>query len=185
MDRLPPGQRWVHKPQVLHYGGVPEVRLDEWTLSITGLVDKPLALDWSAFSTMPMQKTARDFHCVTGWSAMDVEWEGVDFTGIAALAGAARQARFVMFGCLGGYTTNVPLEALSNGDALLAVAMNGARLSPEHGAPLRLVVPSKYAWKSAKWVSSIEFMANDRPGFWESNGYHNNGDPWEEERYSR
>ncbi len=184
MDRLPPGQRWVQKLPVLHHGEVPRVDLREWSFFTKGLVRNPLEFRWEEFLRLPKTRVTADFHCVTGWSVMDVEWEGVLFKDIAALTVPEREARFVMVHSYGGFSTNLPLEVAMRDDAVFATKMYGEPLASAHGWPLRLVVPARYAWKSAKWVAGVEFMASDRPGFWESRGYHNDGDPWEEQRYS-
>lgn len=184
MDRLPPGQKWVQSLPVLHHGEAPRVVLKEWSFFTRGLVRNPLNLSWEEFLRLPRTRVTADFHCVTRWSVMDVEWEGVLFKDIAGLSVPEREARFVMVHSLGGFSANLPLEAAMSDDVVFATRMNGEPLSSAHGWPVRLVVPSRYAWKSAKWVAGVEFMACDRPGFWESRGYHNDGDPWEEQRYS-
>ncbi len=184
MDRLPPGQRWVVDVPVLHHGDVPHIDTRDWRLALRGLVENPVEIGWEEFISLPKTKVVRDWHCVTRWSVMDVEWEGVPFSEVAALASPLKEARFVMIHCYGGYSTNLPLSVVLSDDVLFALRMNGSPLTPEHGSPVRLVVPSRYAWKSAKWVSGVEFMAHDRPGFWEKRGYHNDGDPWLEQRFS-
>ncbi|MEE9590966.1 MAG: sulfite oxidase-like oxidoreductase [Thermodesulfobacteriota bacterium] len=183
MERLPPGQRWVPNIPVLHHGDVPKIDLEKWRFTVSGLA-KPLELDWQGFIGLPRKKLITDWHCVTTWSVMDIEWEGVPFKEIVRLAKPKPKAGFVMVHCYGGYSTNLPLKALLADDVIFAIRLNGKDLMPEHGWPMRVVVPARYAWKSAKWVKGVEFMEIDRPGFWENRGYHNDGDPWEEERYS-
>lgn len=184
MDRLPPGQRWVSNVPVLHHGEIPVIEPANWSFFAAGPVKNPFVLDWDCFKSLPMKKMVRDFHCVTRWSVMDIEWEGVPFAEVIRLAAPEPSARFVIIHSYGGFTTNLPIEIASREDNLFAVSMYNEPLLKEHGFPMRLVVPVRYAWKSAKWVRGVEFSAKDRPGFWETNGYHNNGDPWEEERYS-
>lgn len=181
---LPPGQHVVRGLPVLDLGTVPHIYLASWRLTITGLVEKPLELSWEGFMTMPMVSVRADFHCVTHWSKLDNLWEGVLFQELAARVDPSREARYVMVNCYDGFATNLPLEILLDPSVLLAYHHNNVELTAEHGWPLRLVVPQRYAWKSAKWVKGLEFMAEDRPGFWEQRGYHNDADPWKEERYS-
>ena len=140
-------------------------------------------IDWEAFLGLPWSVVEADFHCVTQWSALDNMWEGVLYTDLARLVAVKPEARYAMAHCYGGYTANLPLEVLLDGRAILANRHNGGDLLPEHGWPVRLVVPSRYGWKSAKWLRAIELMSDDRPGFWEKRGYNNNGDPWKEERF--
>lgn len=187
MDRLPPGQRWVEKVPVLHHGEVPDIVLEKWRFFIKGLLkdgSPSVELEWEDFMKLPKSKVRADFHCVTGWSVEDVEWEGVPFKEIYEYAPPSIEARHVMVHSYGGYSANVPLAMLLGDGALFAFRMNGAPLTPLHGGPLRLVLPRLYAWKSAKWAMGIEYMDKERPGFWESRGYHIHGDPWKEERYS-
>jgi DMSO/TMAO reductase YedYZ molybdopterin-dependent catalytic subunit len=183
MERLPPGQRWAPNIPVLHHGDIPKIDLEKWRFTVSGLA-KLLELDWQGFIGLPRKKLITDWHCVTTWSVMDIEWEGVPFKEIARLVEPKPWAGFVMVHCYGGYSTNLPLKALLADDVIFAIRLNGKDLTPEHGWPMRVVVPARYAWKSAKWVKGVEFMEIDRAGFWEKRGYHNDGDPWEEERYS-
>lgn len=184
VPRVPPGQRVVEGFPILHYDGVPRIDLAAWRLRLYGLVEAPLHLTWEELLALPQASIRADFHCVTTWSKLGNLWEGVAFGELAARARPRPEAAHVLAHCYDGFTTNVPLEVLMDEDVLLARRHNGADLTPDHGWPLRLVVPKRYAWKSAKWVSGLEFLARDRPGFWEQRGYHNRGDPWQEERYS-
>jgi len=182
--RLPPGQSLTEKWPVLHYGAVPQVDLARWDLRVFGRVQAPLRLDWQALRALPHRRVTSDIHCVTTWSRFDCAWEGVSVGELLAQARPLPEARFALVHAEHGFTANVPLEDLRDPSVLLAWSMNGEPLAAEHGWPLRLVVPKLYFWKSAKWVSGIEFMERDRPGFWERNGYHMRGDPWKEERHS-
>ncbi|HTV57907.1 MAG TPA: sulfite oxidase-like oxidoreductase [Verrucomicrobiae bacterium] len=182
--RLPPGQSLTLKWPVLHEGSVPRFDPATWDFRITGLVEKPVRLTWDEFSRLPMTSVTADMHCVTRWSRFDVRWEGVAFGEVMKMAGAKPEAKYVMVEAEQGYTSNVPLADLMRPTTLFALKHNGEALPPEHGYPVRLVVPNLYAWKSVKWVRGIEFMAEDRPGFWEENGYHIYGDPFLEERFS-
>ena len=181
-ERVPPGQFVSRKFPVLTYGSAPEVDLKTWKIRVFGLVEREVELDWGAFTRLDRVAVTADFHCVTQWSALDVAWEGVPLSALVALAGPRPEARFVMAHCYGGYTTNLPLEA-ALAEGLLAHQQNGAELARDHGGPVRLVVPSRYGWKSAKWLNGIELLAEDAPGFWEQRGYNNNADPWKEERF--
>jgi DMSO/TMAO reductase YedYZ molybdopterin-dependent catalytic subunit len=181
--RLPPGQRLTDGWPILHYGSIPRIDLDTWEFMIFGLVEEELTLDWKQFMELPQTHEIADIHCVTTWSKYDNEWDGVRFRDVQSLVTLKPEASHVIFHSYGGYTTNVPLDELQGDDVLFAHSHNGQPLTPEHGWPLRGVVPELYFWKSAKWVRGIEFVAQDRPGFWEMYGYHMHGDPWSEERY--
>jgi len=181
--RLPPGQYLTLKWPVLHEGRIPAFDPESWDLQVRGLVENPLRFSWAEFEKLPRQTVRADFHCVTAWSKFDNEWEGVPVAEILERARPLPEARYVMVHADGGYTANIPLDDLSRPDVLLAGRHAPEPLTPEHGAPLRLVVPHLYAWKSAKWVRALEFMAEDRPGFWEQVGYHMRGDPFQEQRY--
>jgi DMSO/TMAO reductase YedYZ molybdopterin-dependent catalytic subunit len=181
--RVPPGQKVVTNFPVLDLGVRPELTQANWRLRVYGLVEREVALDWNALAKLPQVKAVSDFHCVTHWTQFDLDWEGVRATDVLALARPLPTARFVILHSYDDYTTNLPLDALMHDDVLIAHRVLGAPLAAEHGGPVRLVVPSRYGWKSAKWLKAIEFVANDRPGFWEERGYHNNADPWTEERY--
>jgi len=182
-ERLPPGQRLVQDFPVLDLGVQPDVKPGRWRLRVEGLVEEKVALDWDAFRALPQREWVNDIHCVTAWSRYDNRWEGVAARDLLMLARPLPEARFVVFHSHDGYTTNVPLEVFASEDALLAHSWNGAPLERVHGGPARIVIPRYYFWKSAKWVTRIELLAEDRPGFWEVRGYHNNADPWLEERY--
>jgi DMSO/TMAO reductase YedYZ molybdopterin-dependent catalytic subunit len=181
-ERVPPGQFVTNKFPVLTYGPEPKIDIKTWRMRVFGLVDREVSLDWDQFAALPWQTVEADFHCVTQWSALDQTWEGVWLADLVELAGVSADSNFVMAHCFGGYSTNLPLDiALEEG--LLVHKQDGKPLGKSHGWPLRLVVPSLYGWKSAKWVNGIEFMAEDAPGFWEQRGYNNNADPWKEERF--
>jgi DMSO/TMAO reductase YedYZ molybdopterin-dependent catalytic subunit len=183
-DRVPPGQRVTKKWPTLHEGTVPDVVISQWVFAISGLVEEERELDYQEFMSLPRVKVFSDIHCVTGWSRLDNLWEGVSTSVIRELVRILPEAEFVMVHSAGGFTTNLSLADFFQPDVLFAVKHNNELLTPEHGYPVRLVVPRLYFWKSAKWVVGVEFMAEDSPGFWESHGYHNHGDPWREERYS-
>ena len=180
--RVPPGQFLSKKFPVLTYGDTPKIRIEEWRLRVYGLVAREIELDWSEFSKLRWESIEADFHCVTQWSSLDQAWEGASFAGVVSLAQPSPEARFAMVHCYGGYSANLPLD-LAMEEGLFAHRHNGEPLGEGHGWPLRLVVPSRYGWKSAKWVSGVELVAEDAPGFWEQRGYNNNGDPWKEERF--
>jgi len=180
---VPPGQFLTEKFPVLTYGPAQKIDLKEWRLRAFGLVDNEIELNWEEFSKLPWSTVEAPFHCVTQWSKMENTWEGLLFTDLAAIVKPKDEAKFVIAHCYGDYTTNLPLEILMDGMSLLAHKHDGEPLTAEHGGPLRLVVPQRYGWKSAKWLRGIEFIAEDRPGFWEVRGYHNNGDFWKEERF--
>ncbi len=182
--RVPPGQSLTTKFPVLTYGPVPTFNPQTWDFRIFGEVEEPLLLSYAQFRALPRGKQVADFHCVTTWSRLDNMWEGVMVSDLMKLVKLKSGVRFVLVHCDGGYTTNLPLENFLDPDVMLADRHDGQDLSPDHGFPLRLVVPKLYAWKSAKWVRAIEFLAQDQRGFWEVRGYHNRADPWLEERYS-
>lgn len=181
--RLPPGQSLTLKWPVLHEGSVPSFDPKSWDLRVGGLVENPFRLRWTEFQALPRQRITADFHCVTTWSKFDNEWEGVPFRVIAERAGLRPEAKFVVIRGEGGYTTNAPLADLMRDDVLLADRHAPEPLTAEHGAPLRLIVPHLYAWKSVKWLRGLEFVSEDRAGFWEKVGYHMYGDPFLEQRY--
>ncbi len=182
-ERIPPGQYHTDKFPVLTYGPTPRIDLNTWRLKLFGLVEEPLELAWDDFTAMPPKTITVDIHCVTRWSKLDTIWEGVPFKALFQKIRPKPEARFVMEHSYGGYTTNIALEELLDNDVLLAYKYNGQPLDPEHGGPMRLVVPKLYFWKSAKWLNGLEFLAENRPGFWEHYGYHMHGDPWTEERF--
>lgn len=182
--RIPAGQKQVFDFPVLDLGLSPEVRPDNWGLRLFGLVQNEIQLDYKAFKALPQVKLTTDFHCVTRWSQLDMNWEGVLARDLIMQAQPLDDARFVTLHGADEYTTNLPLDALLDDDVIIAHSVFGKPLTPEHGGPVRLVVPKRYAWKSAKWLTGIEFHEEDRPGFWEVRGYHNDADPWKEERFS-
>ena len=181
--RIPAGQTLTEKWPVLHAGSVPQVNLASWRFRIRGLVEQERELTWEEFRALPVMTNTSDFHCVTAWSRLDNRWEGVSTREALGLVQPTSEARFVMVHGENDYTTNLPLEAILEDDCLFAWSHDGEPLTPMHGGPLRLIVPKLYAWKSAKWVTGIELMAQDRPGYWEQRGYHMHGDPWTEERF--
>jgi DMSO/TMAO reductase YedYZ molybdopterin-dependent catalytic subunit len=183
-DRLPPGQKLTTGFPVLDLGVQPEIPLPEWTLTLDGLVEKPITLNWEQFGALAQVTDVSDFHCVTTWSKYDCTWSGVAFTTLFELAQPKPEAKFVYFTSYDGYSTNVPLEHCLDDDVLVATHFDGAPVTREHGGPARVIIPKLYAWKGAKFVKTISFLAEDRLGFWEVRGYHNIGDPWKEERYA-
>ncbi len=183
-SRLPPGQSRTEKWPVLHYGAIPRVDLATWEFTVTGEVEAPRRWSWEEFNRLPKVAVRCDIHCVTAWSRFDNTFEGVAAAEVLRQVAIRPGAAFATVHSYGGYTTNLPLSALLEDDVLFAFRHDGAPLTPEHGGPCRLVVPRLYFWKSAKWVRGLEVQREDRPGFWEQNGYHMRGDPWKEERYS-
>jgi DMSO/TMAO reductase YedYZ molybdopterin-dependent catalytic subunit len=183
-ERLPPRQHLVKNWPVLDLGQQPQVSEAGWRLEVRGLVEKPLALSWSAFQAMAQSTKTSDIHCVTTWSRYDNRWEGVATRDLLDAALPTEAANYVMLTSYDGYTTNLPLSDFAAEDAILATAWEGQPLTREHGGPMRLVVPHLYFWKSAKWLNRIELISADKAGFWEKNGYHMRGDPWREQRYS-
>ncbi|MFZ9682500.1 MAG: sulfite oxidase-like oxidoreductase [Cephaloticoccus sp.] len=183
-DRLPPGQKLTTGFPVLDLGVQPEIPLAEWTLSLDGLVEKPATLSWAAFNALPQVEDVSDFHCVTTWSKYDCRWRGVAFTTLFELAEPKPEAKFVYFTSYDGYSTNVPLAQCLDDDVLVATSFDGAPVTREHGGPARMIIPKLYAWKGAKFVKTITFLAEDKLGFWEVRGYSNTADPWTEDRYA-
>jgi DMSO/TMAO reductase YedYZ molybdopterin-dependent catalytic subunit len=181
--RLPPGQSLTLKWPVLHYGSVPRFNPATWDFRIGGLVEKPVRLSWEEFNRLPQTEIVSDIHCVTRWSRFDNRWQGVLFSEVMKLVKTRPEARFALIHAEQGFTANLPLEDLLRPTSLFAFKHDGEPLSPDHGYPLRLVVPHLYFWKSVKWVRGFELTASDQPGFWEQNGYHMYGDPWKEERF--
>lgn len=193
--RLPPGQSLTNRFPVLHYGPIPRTNLDTWSLRIYGQVEKPVELSWEEFNQLPRKQISIDLHCVTHWSKLDTTWEGVSVRDMIerGVFKPLSEARFVMQHAEMGFTVNLPLDIVLADNFLLATHFNGEPISPEHGYPLRGVVgaiPGRddlftpYLWKGAKWLRGLEFMKEDRPGFWEQAGYHNQADAWKEERYA-
>jgi DMSO/TMAO reductase YedYZ molybdopterin-dependent catalytic subunit len=183
--RLPPGQIITRKWPVLHYGAVPMVDLARWRFRVSGAVERPFELDWEELQSLPRRDTPCDIHCVTRWSRYDNVFGGVPVQDLLRRAGVRPEGRFVLVSAEQGFTTNLPLEDLDRPENLLALTHDGEPLTPEHGGPVRLLVPHLYFWKSAKWVTGFEILEQDYPGFWEQNGYHMRGDPWAEERFGR
>ncbi len=181
-ERVPPGQGTTRAFPVLHVGPVPSIDLARFALRVDGAVARPLALSWDDVRAAGRVERIANMHCVTGWSRLDNRWAGLSLAALLERAGALPGARFVRFADERGYDTSVPLAAALAPDALLAYEHDGAPLAPEHGGPLRAVIPSLYAWKSCKWVARVELLEQDRLGFWETRGYHNGADPWREER---
>lgn len=183
-ERLPPGQHLVRDWPVLDLGQQPDIARERWRLTIDGLVERPVTLDWAGFMALPQTAVRSDIHCVTTWSRYDNDWSGVATRDLLDHVGPVDAAAFLTLHGYDGYTTNVPLADFAAADALLVHSWQGKPLTREHGGPVRLVIPHLYFWKSAKWISRIAFLSADKPGFWEVNGYHRRGDPWAEERYS-
>jgi DMSO/TMAO reductase YedYZ molybdopterin-dependent catalytic subunit len=181
--RLPPGQYLTEKWPVLHAGSVPSTDLATWDFRVHGEVEEPLTLTWDELTALPSREITIDIHCVTRWSRFNTSFRGVHWSELAKLVKPKPSARFVVAHAEQGFTANVPLAALEDENALLAYEADGEPLEPEHGWPLRLVIPTKYFWKSAKWLRAIELRATDQPGFWERYGYSNDADYWKEERY--
>jgi DMSO/TMAO reductase YedYZ molybdopterin-dependent catalytic subunit len=182
--RIPPGQYQTIKFPVLHYGSVPRTDLRTWDFNVYGEVDSPFRLTWDHFKALPRKTVGTDIHCVTRWTKLDTVWEGVPIQAVLEAAQLKPTAKFVLAHCEQGYTANVPLEVLDDDDVLLADTFDGQPLEPEHGYPLRLLIPKRYFWKSAKWIRGLEFLDHDILGFWERYGYNNDADPWKEERFS-
>jgi DMSO/TMAO reductase YedYZ molybdopterin-dependent catalytic subunit len=180
-SRVPPGQHVVRDFPVLSAGPTPRLPLEEWSLSIVGEVDEPRRWTWDEFRKLPTETFKVDIHCVTKWTKLDTSWTGVSLDSLLEQVESA--AEFAVAYSDGGYTTNLPVEDLTDGKAWIAFEYGGQPLGPEHGGPARLLVPHLYLWKSAKWVRGISLQNEDEPGFWESNGYHLRGDPWREQRY--
>ncbi len=182
-ERVPPGQYVTSDFPVLSAGPTPRTPLDKWSFAINGLVRQPVRWSWAEFLLLPSRQYTVDIHCVTKWTKLDTLWEGVSIDTLLDAVEVDPNAHFVTAFCDGGYTTNMPLPEIIDGKAFIGLKYNGAPLAAEHGGPARLVVPALYFWKSAKWVRGLTFIGQDKPGFWESLGYNNHGDPWKEERY--
>jgi len=182
--RLPPGQYLVTDFPVLSAGPTPHTPLDRWSFRIEGLVKSPVSWSWSAFQQLPTETVTVDISCVTKWTKLDMKWKGVTIDTLLKSVEVDPAGQYVMAFSDGGYTTNVPLNELTNGQGFVAYEFDDKPLPSEHGGPARLVVPHLYFWKSAKWIRGLRFMNRNEPGFWESLGYHIHGDPWKEERYS-
>jgi len=196
MNRLPPGQSLTQKFPVLHFGRVPKANLATWNFRVFGLVENELTWSWEEFNDLPRTKVMMDIHCVTRWSKVDTLWEGVSVATLIeeGFIKLKPQAHYVLQHCENNYTTNTPLSLVLQPNFLLATHYDGQPLTPDHGYPLRAIVGSfadrsesatAYFWKGGKWLRGLEFLAEDKPGFWEKGGYHNEADPWKEERFSR
>jgi DMSO/TMAO reductase YedYZ molybdopterin-dependent catalytic subunit len=184
-NRVPPGQHLTSDFPVLSAGPTPRPNLEAWTFALTHGGSVLGRWSWTEFQALAQTSIVVDIHCVTTWSKLDTPWQGVTIDALLAAAGlSAPPAAFAMVHCDGGYTTNVPVADLLQGKAMIATRYDNAPLEPEHGGPARLVVPHLYFWKSAKWIRRLQFIDQDEPGFWESNGYHLYGDPWREQRYA-
>jgi len=183
--RLPPGQSLTGKFPVLHFGATPRYRdLSQWSLKVFGLVEEEKVFSWDDIIAMPKTQITTDIHCVTRWSKFDTAWEGVRFRDFLTRVELEPEAKYVIAHCEYNYSTNLPLDVMLDDDVLLAYHYDGAPLEPEHGYPLRTLTPKKYFWKSAKWLRGLEFRADDKLGFWEKAGYHNQADPWLEQRFA-
>jgi DMSO/TMAO reductase YedYZ molybdopterin-dependent catalytic subunit len=182
--RLPPGQYLTEKWPVLHAGTVPRTDLATWDFRVFGEVEEPITLTWEQLQALPSREVTVDIHCVTRWSRFDTGFRGVHWSEVAKLVRPNSSARFVVAHAEQGFTANLPLAALEDNEALIAYEADGEPLTAEHGWPLRLMVPSRYFWKSAKWLRGLELRPSDEPGFWERYGYHNDADYWQEQRYS-
>jgi DMSO/TMAO reductase YedYZ molybdopterin-dependent catalytic subunit len=181
--RLPPGQYLTKKWPVLSYESTPKFDPATYRFRVWGEVAQPFELSWEELQALPRVNLTSDFHCVTTWSRYDNAWEGVHIREIIQRAQPTDKAHFVVAHSWTGYTTNMPYEDFNDDDVLIAFSHDGAPIEPNHGGPVRLIVPKLYAYKSAKWLSGLEFLEQDHPGFWEIRGYHNHADPWQEERY--
>ena len=182
-SRLPPGQYLTDRFPVLHVGDIPDYELGQWNLNIFGLVDRPFTLTLDELKALPSVSLTFDIHCVTKWSKFDTTWTGVRVRDLFEMAGVQSEATHVMEHAEFGYTTNVPLADITTDEALVAYAFEGEEITPEHGGPVRIVIPHLYFWKSAKWLRGIELIPKDVPGFWERNGYHMYADPFKEQRF--
>ncbi|WP_435335611.1 sulfite oxidase-like oxidoreductase [Haloarchaeobius sp. TZWWS8] len=183
-DRLPPGQRETSKFPVLSKSGTPPWDPETWEFTVTGAVDEELTFSWDEFRDLPSETQRQDFHCVTGWSKFDCEFTGVTFTELAERAGVDDDACHVMFSGMDDYTTDLPLEQCMRDEVMFVWAFDGDELPRDHGGPLRVVTPHRYAYKGAKWVDGVEFLTEPERGYWERRGYSDSANPWEEERYS-
>jgi len=184
-NRVPPGQHLVSDFPVLSAGPTPQTKLEDWSFTLEAGGKLLKEWSWAEFEALQQTKIKTDIHCVTTWSKLDTNWQGVTIDDLLAACGLSEPpAPYVLAECDGGYTTNLPVEDLIEGKAMIATRYEGQPLEPEHGGPARLLVPHLYFWKSAKWLQSIEFLEHDAPGYWEVRGYHNRGDPWAEQRYS-
>lgn len=182
-DRVPPGQHLASGFPVLTYGSTPQVELEQWEFRVFGMAQEK-SFSWADIMALPQHEFTADFHCVTTWSKLDVTWRGVKVLDLVNQLVLDQRAVHVMEHCYGGYTTNIALDDFLREENFFAHTLFDQPLSPDHGGPLRLIVPHLYAWKSAKWINGLEFLDHEALGFWERNGYHRRGEPWAEERYS-
>lgn len=182
-SRIPPGQRLTPGWPVLHVGSVPDFDPEVWNVTVTGLVDRRIRWDWDGFRALPSTTVTADFHCVTRWSRLDCRWTGVLVRDVLEVAGIREGATHAVITGHPAYAANLPLDALLASDVLFAWAVDDAPLAPQHGGPVRLVVPSRYGWKSVKWAFELRLTERDVPGYWEVRGYHDNADPWREQRF--
>ena len=180
---LPPGQYKTDKFPVLTYGPTQYIKIDTWRFRVWGLVEQERDWTWDEFMKLPQSKLKADFHCVTHWSRFGDVWEGVMFKDLFAVIKVKPEAKHVLQHAYGGYTTNLPLQWMLDEDVMFVHKVNGEPLEADHGGPMRVFTPRRYAWKGAKWIRGLEFMVRDKPGFWEENGYSNSADPWKEERF--
>jgi DMSO/TMAO reductase YedYZ molybdopterin-dependent catalytic subunit len=181
--KLPPDQSGTEKFPVLTYGETPAISHEQWRFTVWGSVETEAEWTWSEFLALPQSKLQADFHCVTHWSRFDDIWEGVLFRDFLKSIRLKPEAKFVLQHAYGGYTTNLPLQWMIDEDVMFAHTLNGQPLETDHGGPMRVITPRRYAWKGAKWVRGLEFLPKDKPGFWEANGYSNTADPWKDERF--
>jgi DMSO/TMAO reductase YedYZ molybdopterin-dependent catalytic subunit len=181
--RLPPGQYLTKKWPILSYETTPKFDADAYRFKIWGEVEEPMELTWKQLQSLPHVTLTADFHCVTTWSRYENAWEGIHISEIIKLVKPRETAKFVVAHSWTGYTTNMPYSDFNDDDVIVAFSHDGTPIEADHGGPVRLIVPKLYAYKSAKWLSGIEFVEQDHPGFWEVRGYHNHADPWQEERY--
>ena len=182
--KVPPGQHVPHNWPRLDLGFVPEVPLEKWSLTVKGLVEKPKTFSWKDFLALPQSEQVADMHCVTTWSVLDSSFKGVRFADLCAAVNVKPEAQYVYFTCFDGYTTNLDLAGCLDDDVMVIYSWNGEPLDAEHGGPVRMLIPKRYLWKSAKWIKEIAFLEKDKLGYWEVRGYHNHADPWTEERFS-
>lgn len=182
-DRLPPGQRLVRDWPILDLGIEPDVTPQKFRLDLDGAVENRLSLNYDEYMALPFAESVSDMHCVTQWSRYDNHWKGISARTILEMVKPQKEAKFVIFHAVDGYTTNIRMDQFDQPDVFLVHEWEGKPISRAHGGPVRMLVPKLYLWKSAKWLRRIQFTINDHPGFWEQRGYHNNGDPWLEERY--
>jgi DMSO/TMAO reductase YedYZ molybdopterin-dependent catalytic subunit len=181
--RLPPGQYFVRDFPVLHVGAVPTFDPRTWRFRIFGDVEHPAELSWDQFSALPTKQVTTDIHCVTRWTKFGTLWEGVPFSEIVKITAPRASVKFVVTHGANAYSANLPFAVANDDDVLFAYKYDGKPLEPIHGGPMRMFVPKRYFWKSTKWCNGVEFLNEDKPGFWELRGYNNDADPWKEERY--